>query len=126
MRELGKVRRAFDVTTLGQEAALASLGDEAEVEQRRRANAEAMTDLRAVLDRHGLVPVDGAVANFLYVDTGDRTAELVDGLLHEGVIVRPLAGFGAPEAVRITAGTREDHAVLDSALSAVVGGAAQR
>jgi histidinol-phosphate aminotransferase len=66
------------------------------------------------------------VANFLYVDTGERTAELVDGLLHEGVIVRPLAGFGAPEAIRITAGTREDHAVLDGALSAVVGGGAPR
>jgi histidinol-phosphate aminotransferase len=126
VRELGKVRRAFDVSTLGQEAALASLGDDAEVERRRRVNAEAVADLRAVLDRHGLVAVEPAVANFLYVDTGERTAELVDGLLHEGVIVRPLQGFGAPEAVRITAGTREDHAVLDRALSAVVGGGAQR
>jgi histidinol-phosphate aminotransferase len=50
----------------------------------------------------------------------------VDGLLREGVIVRPLAGFGAPGAVRITAGTPEDHAVLDSALSAVVSGGARR
>jgi histidinol-phosphate aminotransferase len=126
VRELGKVRRAFDVSTLGQEAALASLGDDVEVERRRRVNAEAVADLRAVLDRHGLVALERAVANFLYVETGERTAELVDGLLHEGVIVRPLQGFGAPEAVRITAGTREDHAVLDRALSAVVGGGAQR
>jgi len=126
VRELGKVRRAFDVTTLGQEAALASLGDDAEVERRRRANVEAMAELRGVLDGHGLVPVGPAVANFLYVDTGDRTADLVDGLLHEGVIIRPLAGFGAPGAVRITAGTSEDHAFLDRALSAVVGGGARR
>jgi histidinol-phosphate aminotransferase len=126
VRELGKVRRAFDVTTLGQEAALASLGDGGEVERRLRANAEAMTELHGVLDRHGLVPAGPAVANFLYVDTGEGTTDLVDGLLHEGVIVRPLAGFGAPGAVRITAGTPEDHAVLDSALSAVVSGGAQR
>jgi len=126
VREFGKVRRAFDVTTLGQEAALASLGDGAEIERRMRANAEAMTELRGVLDRHGLVPAGPAVANFLYVDTGEGTTDLVDGLLHEGVIVRPLAGFGAPGAVRITAGTPEDHAVLDSALSAVVSGGAQR
>jgi histidinol-phosphate aminotransferase len=124
--ELGKVRRAFDVTTLGQEAALASLCDDAEVTRRRRANAEAMAELRGVLERHGLVPAGPAIANFLYVDTGDCTADLVDGLLHEGVIIRPLAGFGAPGAVRITAGTSEDHAVLDEALSAVVGGGAQR
>ena len=75
VHELGKVRRAFDVTTPGQEAALASLGDGAEVERRMRANAEAMTELRGVLDRHGLVPAGPAVANFLYVDTGERTAD---------------------------------------------------
>jgi histidinol-phosphate aminotransferase len=120
------VRRAFDVTTLGQEAALASLGDEGEIERRRRANAEAMAELHGILAGHGLTPVGPAVANFLYVDTGDRTAQLVDGLLHEGVIIRPLTGFGAPEAVRITAGTTDDHAVLDKALSAVVGGGAPR
>ena len=85
-----------------------------------------MTELRGVLGRHGLVPAGPAVANFLYVDTGEGTTDFVDGLLHEGVIVRPLAGFGAPGAVRITAGTPEDHAVLDSALSAVVSGGAQR
>jgi histidinol-phosphate aminotransferase len=126
VREIGKVRRAFDVTTLGQEAALASLGHEAEVERRKQANREAMAELTSVLERHGLVPAGPAVANFLYVETGDRTAQLVDGLLREGVIVRPLAGFGAPDAVRITAGTKEDHAVLDKALSAVVGAGARR
>lgn len=126
VREMGKVRRAFDMATTSQEAALASMGDDAEVERRRRANAAAMAALRAVLARHGLSPVEPAVANFLYAETGDGTAALVGGLLREGVIIRPLAGFGAPEAVRITAGTEEDHAALDRALSAVVGGAARR
>jgi len=66
------------------------------------------------------------VANFLYVDVGDDATGLFDRLLHEGVIVRPLAGFGAPDAVRVTVGTAEDHAVLDRALSAVVGGTGRR
>ena len=126
VRELGKVRRAFDITTLGQEAALASMHDEDPVARRRAANASAMAELRSVLERHGLEPAEPAVANFLYADTGEGTAALVDGLLRQGVIIRPLAGFGAPEAVRITAGTADDHAVLDRALSAVVGDGARR
>ena len=43
---IGKVRRAFDVTSAGQEAALASLESPDEVERRRRANREAMGLLR--------------------------------------------------------------------------------
>ena len=54
--------------------------------------------------RHGLEPVGPAVANFLYADVGEDATPLFESLLREGVIVRPLAGFGAPEAVRITVG----------------------
>ena len=51
---IGKVRRAFDVTTAGQEAALASLADGAEVERRRLANRDAMALLRRALEDNGL------------------------------------------------------------------------
>jgi len=51
---------------------------------------------------------------------------LFDRLLHEGVIVRPLAGFGAPNAVRVTAGAADELAFLDRALSAVVAGGTAR
>jgi histidinol-phosphate aminotransferase len=40
-----------------------------------------------------------------------------DALLHRGVIVRPLASFGAPDALRITAGTPEEIAFLGAALA---------
>jgi histidinol-phosphate aminotransferase len=123
---LGKVRRAFDITAAGQEAALASLGDTAELLRRRSANAEAIRELGHILRRHGFEPVGSDVANFLYVGVGDRAEALFERLLHEGVIVRPLSAFGAPTALRITAGTTEDHAFLDAALSAVVGGDGQR
>ena len=124
--EIGKVRRAFDLTSPSQEAALASLDDEAELERRRRANALAVADLDRILRAHGIEPVGGVVANFLYAELGEDAASFFERLLLEGVIVRPLRAFGAPDAVRITAGTQEDHAVLDTALSAVVGGRSQR
>jgi len=124
--EAGKVRRAFDLTTPGQEAALASLGDTVELAQRRRANVEAIADLERILRGHGLAPVSGAVANFLYAEVGADAVSLFERLLQEGVIVRPLAAFGAADAIRITAGTPEEHAFLGTALSAVVSGRAQR
>ena len=126
VRGLGKVRRAFDMSTTSQEAALASLDSAAEIERRRLATIKARAELGGILVRHGFEPVGPAVANFLYADTGVGATTLFESLLREGVIVRPLAAFGAPEAVRITVGTAEDHAVLDSALSAVVSGGVQR
>ena len=117
---IGKVRRAFDVTSVGQEAALASLGDVDEVARRRAANRDAMALLEATLRSHDLDPAGPAVANFLFVEVGDDAPALNDALLRRGVIVRPLGPFGAPSALRITAGTPDEIAFLDDALSAVV------
>jgi histidinol-phosphate aminotransferase len=116
-----KTRRPFDLTTTAQVAALASLGDPAEIGRRRALNAEGLARLAATLHEHGLEPAEGAVGNFLYVDTGDDTAPLYGRLLRAGVIVRPLHGFGAPTAIRISVGTPEENeffsAALDRALS---------
>ena len=115
---IGKVRRAFDVTSAGQEAALASLADAAELERRRRANREAMSLLRRALEDAGLTFAGPAVANFLFVRVGDG-ASFADELLRRGVIVRPLGPFGAEDAVRVTAGTPDEIAFLADALAAL-------
>ena len=98
---IGKVRRAFDVTSAGQEAALASLDDTAEIARRRAVNKESMALLVDVLREHRFEPAGPAVANFLFVRVGDADA-LNDALLRRGVIVRPMRSFGAPDALRIT------------------------
>ncbi len=114
---LAGTRRAFDVDTLAQEAALASMGDPAEVERRRRLNADGRRELERLLAEAGLAPAAPAVANFLYVDVGEDARGLYERLLREGVIVRPLHAFGAPTGVRITVGTPDEHAFLARALA---------
>jgi histidinol-phosphate aminotransferase len=114
---LSKTRRAFDVTTPAQEAALASLDAPTEVERRRRVNAEGRTQLEKLVREAGYSVVGPAVGNFLYVDLGEDAQPLFDELLREGVIVRPLSGFGAPHAIRVTVGTPEEHEFLSSALT---------
>jgi histidinol-phosphate aminotransferase len=114
---IGKVRRAFDVTSAGQEAALASLDEADELARRRSVNREAMSLLERVLRDQGHEPVGPAVANFLFVEVGDDAAPANDALLRRGVIVRPMGAFGAPGALRITAGTPEEIAFLGAALA---------
>ena len=116
---LGKVRRAFDITTPAQEAALASLGDRQEIERRRAENAAQRPEVERILADHGLEPVGHAVANFLYCDVGVDSRPLFERLLHEGVIVRPTHGFGGPTALRVTVGTAEENAFLADALDRV-------
>ena len=59
------------------------------------------------------------MGNFLFVALGRDGQALFEALLREGVIVRPLAGFGAPDAIRVTVGTPEEHSFLDQALGRV-------
>ena len=117
---LGKVRRAFDITTPAQEAALASLNDPQEIERRRLENARRRPEVERILREHGLAPAGPAVANFLYCEVGEDSRPLFERLLREGVIVRPTHGFGGPEAIRVTVGTAEENAFLAEALDRIL------
>jgi histidinol-phosphate aminotransferase len=116
---IGKVRRAFDITTPAQEAALASLDASQDLVRRRRLNAEGRSQLETILREHGLEPVAHAVGNFLFAEVGDDSRPFFEQLLAEGVIVRPTHGFGAPGAIRVTVGTPEEHGILAEALGRV-------
>ena len=118
---IGKVRRAFDITTPAQEAALASLDSGAEVERRRLTNEEQRPAVERALRENGLEPAGPEVANFVYAEVGDDARPLFEELLREGAIVRPLQGFGAPGAIRVTVGTADENAFFADALTRVRG-----
>ena len=115
-----KTRRPFDVTSPAQAAALASLDDPTEIARRRALNAEGIARLGETLRERGLAPAEGAVGNFLYVEVGEDAPRLYDALLHEGVIVRPLAGFGSPHALRVSVGSPEENVFFGEALGRVL------
>ena len=116
---IGKTRRAFDVSTPAQVAALASIDGAAELADRRRLTADGRAALERTLREHGLEPAGPAVANFLFVEVGDDAVALFQALLRQGAIVRPLAAFGAPNALRITVGTPDENAFFAEALASV-------
>jgi histidinol-phosphate aminotransferase len=122
---IDKVRRAFDLGIPAQEAALASLDAPEELERRRRANEEGRQAIVDALAAQGLDVAGPAVANFVYADVGGDAAPLFEALLRQGVIVRPLGGFGAPTAIRVTVGTPAESELFASALGRAAAAAAR-
>jgi histidinol-phosphate aminotransferase len=123
-----KVRNAFDLNQTAQDAALASLDQPEEIARRRRATAEGRAQLVGACEELGLPVATPAVANFVFAEVGEDARPVFDALLHEGVIVRPLAPFGAPGAIRVTVGTPEENDLFAEALrrvTATVPGSAQ-
>ena len=116
---IGKTRRAFDVNTPAQVAALASIDDHGELAERRRLTTEGREALERTLREHGLEPAGPAVANFLFAQVGDDALPLFEALLRQGAIVRPMGAFGAPGALRITVGTPDENAFFAEALASV-------
>ncbi|MBC7645293.1 MAG: histidinol-phosphate transaminase [Thermoleophilia bacterium] len=116
---IDKVRNAFDVTTLAQEAARASIVERHLLADRIAANAQGRAALTTELRELGLTPVP-SVANFVCVVLDTPGGELYESLLDLGVIVRPLAPFGMQNAVRVTVGTPEETRIAIDAFRSVL------
>ncbi|HXZ49182.1 MAG TPA: histidinol-phosphate transaminase [Usitatibacter sp.] len=117
---MDRVRQPFNVNHLAMVAARAALDDEAFIDRSRAVNAAGLEQLRAGFERLGLeyIPTRG---NFVTVRVGDA-ARVFQALLREGVIVRPIAGYGLPEHLRVTVGLPEQNARFLAALERVLRG----
>jgi histidinol-phosphate aminotransferase len=116
---VAKVRRPFDLTTPAQVAALASIDGAAELARRRAVNTVGLALLDEAVRANRLEAVP-SVGNFVYVETGTDANVLFEQLLREGVIVRPLVGFGAPTAIRVSVGTPEEIGIFTDALGRIL------
>lgn len=118
MGYLGRVRTTFSVSSLAQAAALAALGDEAHVRRALENNSAGAEFLTQAVSELGFC-VTPTWANFIYVELGEEAAPLAKRLQEQGVIVRPLAPWGAPNSMRVTIGTPEQNELFVSALRKV-------
>lgn len=116
---MNKVRQPFNVSSVAQAAALASLKDKDHVAKSVKVNREGKAYLYKELGRMGLdyVPSEG---NFLLVHLDCAGAGVMEQLLKEGVIVRPMTGYKFPNSIRITVGTEEQNKRLISSLEKVL------
>lgn len=116
---MNKVRQPFNVSSIAQAAAIASLNDKEHVAKSIKVNREGKKYLYAEFRRMGLdfVPTE---ANFVLVHLSRPGSEVMSELLKLGVIVRPMAGYEFPDSVRVTIGTMEQNQRLVSSLEKVL------
>jgi len=115
---LGRVRQPFNVNALALVAAQAALDDDEHVRRTLEVNREGMAYLTREFDRLGLRWVPSG-ANFILVRVG-AGLRVYEALLHRGVIVRPMDGYGFPEHLRVSIGLPEENARCIAALEAVL------
>ena len=123
---LNRVRQPFNVNNLALAAAVAALEDAGFVARSYAVNQSGMSQLESGFRALGLEWIS-SVGNFVSVripQSGGRpqAGAVFEKLLRQGVIVRPVAGYGMPDHLRVTIGLPEENerflAALKNALDA--------
>ncbi|NIM31888.1 MAG: histidinol-phosphate transaminase [Pseudomonas stutzeri] len=116
---LNRVRQPFNVNGLALAAACAALDDVDYLAASRRVNDAGMAQLEHGFRQLGLewIPSRG---NFIAVDFARDAAPINQALLREGVIVRPVAGYGMPTFLRVSIGTERENARFLDVLTQVL------
>lgn len=117
---LDQVREPFNVNSIAQVGALASLDDKDQVLRSRRVNSEGKKFLYRELERMGL-PCVPSEANFVFADIKRDCRPVFTELLKRGVIVRTGDIFGYPTFIRVTIGTEDDNRRFIKTLEEVLG-----
>lgn len=101
-------------------AAAAALDDQAHVRATRDLIARERDCLYQRLSALDLTFVPSQTNFILLIDLPGDVKEVNEAMLRRGVIIRPMGGFGLPNAIRITIGNREQNEKMLSALKQVL------
>lgn len=117
---MNRVRAPFNANSLALAAAEAALSDDEFLQRSYEVNRAGMAQIIKGLNALGLQHIPSA-GNFIAFKVGDG-AGVNHRLLKQGVIVRPIAGYGMPEWLRVTISTEPENtrflATLTAALKA--------
>jgi histidinol-phosphate aminotransferase len=115
-----KAREPFPVNRIGQVGALAFLSDPDFARKTIEMNRAGRDFYYRVLGELGL-KFCRTQTNFVFVDFGRPAAPLVDLMLRDGVIVRPLGFVGFPNAFRISIGLESENLRAAASLKRALG-----
>ena len=119
MGYFARLRTAFQVSSVGEAAALAAIEDEAHLRRALENNSAGVELITSKLREMGFQPLQ-TWTNFIYCDVREDASAVAKRLQAEGIIVRPLTGsWGAPTAIRVTVGTPEQNEKFLNALKKV-------
>ena len=115
---MNRVRQPFNVNHLAMVAAVAALNDDAFIQESRRVNDAGLALFKTEFAKRNLeiIPAFGNFISFKIANT----PRVFEALLKQGVIVRPIAGYGLPDYLRVTIGTEAQNRRFLAALDTVI------
>lgn len=115
---LNRVRQPFNVNSIAQVAAVASLADDDFVARSYAANQAGMVQITQGLQQLGLsyIPSQANFVSFSVIDA----AVVNKKLLQNGVIVRPIANYEMPDYLRVSVGLFSENARFLEVLKQIV------
>lgn len=105
---LNRIRQPFNANTVALEAARTALGEREYLQRCLQVNRLGLAEVAAGASELGLSYIP-SVGNFLTIDFGRPARWIFDGLLAQGVIVRPLENYGLPNHLRVTIGSAAEN-----------------
>lgn len=119
---INRIRAPFNVNRVAQEAATAALVDSGFVQKSVELNERGRQQLEAGLSELKGRGVDWipSQTNFVLCEMPFNGGKVYEAMLYEGVITRPMAGYGLPNHLRISIGTEEQNAACLTALEAAL------
>lgn len=117
---LNRVRQPFNVNSIAQAAAVASLADDDFVARSYAANQAGMKQLTQGFDQLGLTYIT-SYANFVSFKVENASA-VNQQLLQNGVIVRPIANYEMPDYLRVSVGLFSENARFLEVLTQILNG----
>jgi len=115
-----RIRQPFNSNSLSQVGAIAALDDKEHIEKTKEVNSEGLTYVTQELKKLD-IPYAPSYTNFVLIDIGDDPMPVYNSLLREGVIVRPVMGYGLKTHLRVTIGVSEENDKFISGIKKVLG-----
>ncbi|WP_116473418.1 histidinol-phosphate transaminase [Zobellella maritima] len=116
---LNRVREPFNCNSLALAAAEAALDDSEYLQRAVNLNRQEMAKYEAFFEQRGLHYIPSR-ANFITLDLQRDAGPVYQALLREGVIVRPIGGYGLPTCLRISIGLEHENQRCMEALAKVL------
>jgi histidinol-phosphate aminotransferase len=117
--QMHRVRHPFNVSSVAQTAGIAALDDVEHIQRSKELNREGLGYLTRELGRLGITFAP-TFTNFLLIDLEVGPITIYNALLREGVIVRPVAGYGLKTHLRVTIGLMDENVKFINALNKVL------
>jgi len=119
LRYFARVRNSFSISVVAEAAGLAAIRDVNHIRKTVENNAVGAAWLMERFKELGIHAVPTS-ANFIYFTIDEDANAFARRMQAEGVIVRSLAPWGAPNAIRVSIGTPDQNETFVRALKKVV------